>query len=197
VEVDLCGHATLASAHVLWEEGRAPREEEVTFHTKSGILRAAFRGGAIELDFPATPAREMEAPPGLAEALGAETRWVGRNEADYLVELADEAAVRGVRPDFRKLQAARGVMVTARSESPGIDFVSRFFAPAAGVDEDPVTGSAHCTLGPFWAARLGRRELTGYQASARGGTVRVVVGEERVTLRGTAITMLRAELVGA
>ena len=197
VEVDLCGHATLASAHVLWEEERAPRSETLRFRTRSGLLAAAFREGRIELDFPATPAEASAIPGRLAQALGAEPRWTGRTRFDLLVELDSEATVRGLRPDFRALPEARGVIVTARAASgaEGYDFVSRFFAPCAGIDEDPVTGSAHCALAPYWAERLGKTEMTGFQASARGGFVRVRAAGERVILGGAAVTVLRGELV--
>ncbi len=202
VEMDLCGHATLASAHVLWEEGIASPEEPLTFRTRSGDLSAARRGDSIELDFPAEPALPRDAPAGVLEALGiAATAFSGVNRMDLLLLLDSEAAVRGLRPDFRALAAAsgksRGVIVTARSEAPAFDFVSRFFAPAVGIDEDPVTGSAHCCLGPFWAGRLHKTELIGYQASRRGGVVQVRVGDGRVALGGRAVTILRGELAGA
>jgi len=197
VEVDLCGHATLASAHVLFSERHLPATGVARFHTRSGVLTAARRDEWIELDFPATPAPPAPAPPGLAAALGAEPRFVGLGKFDYLVLLDDEATVRRLTPDHRGLRAlgVRGVIVTALAQGPGFDFVSRFFAPGAGIDEDPVTGSAHCTLGPFWSARLGRTELTGFQASARGGVVRVRVSGERVRLGGQAVTVARGELL--
>jgi PhzF family phenazine biosynthesis protein len=197
VEVDLCGHATLASAHILWEQGRLPSNEPARFLTRSGLLTAERRGAAIELDFPAKPAEACPAPDGLAEALGAAPRFVGRSQFDYLVELESEAAVRAVKPDFVRLAAlpVRGVIVTAASAAPAFDFVSRFFAPAAGVNEDPVTGSAHCCLAPFWRERLGKDEMTAYQASARGGVVGVRVIGTRVQLRGQAITVVRGELL--
>jgi PhzF family phenazine biosynthesis protein len=202
VEVDLCGHATLASAHALWEAGLAETGAPLRFATKSGALGAVSRGREIALDFPAEPASAAPPPAGLLEALGASAaRFTGRNRLDYLVELESEAAIRALRPDFAALtaatQPARGVIVTARGGSPEADFVSRYFAPAAGIDEDPVTGSAHCCLGPYWAGRLGKKELTGYQASARGGTVGVHVGESgRVALIGRAVTVSRGELIG-
>jgi PhzF family phenazine biosynthesis protein len=198
VEVDLCGHATLASAHLLWEEGRLEPEEQARFHTRSGLLTADQRGDWIEMDFPAEPEQPVTPPDLLVQALGAPPRYTGMNRFDYLVELDSEAAVRSVQPDLRLLAAlpARGVIVTARAEPAGFDFVSRFFAPAAGIDEDPVTGSAHCCLGPYWGARLDKDELTAYQASARGGVVRVRLGGTRVYLGGQAVTVLRGELVG-
>jgi PhzF family phenazine biosynthesis protein len=200
VEVQLCGHATLASAHVLWSEGLAEAGRELRFDTASGPLAARRDAdGAIWLDFPTTPAGPVDPPAGLLEALGAgPARWVGLGRFDYLVELEDEAAVRGLAPDVRGLKGlgVRGVIVTAAAGGPGgYDFVSRFFAPGAGIDEDPVTGSAHCALGPFWAERLGRARLTGFQASARGGLVQVRPEGDRVLLGGQAVTVLRGQLV--
>ena len=197
VEVELCGHATLASAHVLWETGRLPAGETARFHTLSGLLTAQRTGEWIELDFPARAAEETTAPEGLAEAAGAEPCFVGKSRYDYLLELASEGAVRSADPDFRRLAAlkVRGVIITARASEGPYDVVSRFFAPGSGVDEDPVTGSAHCTLGPFWASRLGKRELLAYQASARGGVVRVRVEEDRVKLGGQAVTVLQGRLL--
>jgi predicted PhzF superfamily epimerase YddE/YHI9 len=196
VEVALCGHATLAAAHVLWQEGQAAGDE-IRFSTRSGILKAARRGGDIELDFPLKPEEAADAPPGLLEAVGAWPRYVGRNQFDYLVEVESEAVLRATAPNFRALAAvpARGVILTSRSADPRFDFVSRFFAPTAGIDEDPVTGSAHCCLGPFWAKRLGKTEFTAYQASARGGVVKVRVVEDRAFLGGQAVTVARGELL--
>jgi PhzF family phenazine biosynthesis protein len=199
VEVALCGHATLASAHVLWEDGHLPPGRQARFHTKSGLLTGDRAGEWIELDFPAKREEPAPAPAGLAEALGAAPKYIGRNQFDYLVEVDGEATVRGLKPDHGALAAlpVRGVIVTARADSPGYDFVSRFFAPGSGVAEDPVTGSAHCALGPFWQSRLGKRELVAYQASPRGGVVRVRVAGERVMLGGKAVTVLRGELLSA
>ncbi len=196
VEVDLCGHATLASAHVLWEEGQLKPGVQARFQTKSGLLTADRREGSIVLDFPATPEQRTETPAGLFEALGARGEYVGKSAFDYLVEVDSEATVRALRPDFGALGAipARGIIVTARATSPGFDFISRFFAPAAGINEDPVTGSAHCTLGPFWSARLGKTSFVAYQASPRGGVVEVEVAGDRVLLGGRAVTVLRGEL---
>jgi PhzF family phenazine biosynthesis protein len=199
VEVDLCGHATLASAHVLWEQGMAKPGTTIAFHTRSGLLSAAARGGMIELDFPAEPATAGPAPAELLAALSVtEARSTGRNRLDYLIEVDNEATVRSLVPDFRAIAAAcgsgRGVIVTAKSASPEHDFVSRYFAPAAGIDEDPVTGSTHCCLGPFWGDKLGKTELSGFQASSRGGTVRVRLAGERVFLGGHAVTVARGEL---
>ena len=196
VEVDLCGHATLASAHVLWEEDHVPPNAATVFHTLSGRLSAVLRDGWIEMDFPAEPDEPAPAPDGLTEALGAEATYVGRNRLDYLLEVDTEATVRHLAPDFRGLQEieARGVIVTARADADGFDFVSRFFAPYAGIDEDPVTGSAHRCLGPYWQRRLGRDAFTAWQASERGGLVEVEVRGERVALSGQAVTVLRGEL---
>lgn len=196
VEVDLCGHATLASAHVLWEERLAARGAELRFETRSGELRATSRDDWIELDFPAEPAETADPPRGLIEALGVAPRYVGRNRFDYLVEVDSEAELRAAAPDMAALRriGGRGVIVTSRAAGGEFDFLSRFFAPAAGIDEDPVTGSAHCCLGPYWRSRLGRNPLTGYQASARGGVVRVRVAGERVQLGGQAVTVFRTTL---
>ena len=197
VEVDLCGHATLASAHVLWEAGHLAPDAPAVFHTRSGRLSAVPRDGWIEMDFPAEPDNAAPAPEGLADALGTEPTYVGRNRFDYLVEVDNEATVRRLAPDFRRLGQieSRGVIVTARAETDGFDFVSRFFGPRAGVDEDPVTGSAHCCLGPYWQRRLGRDAFTAWQASERGGLVKVEVRGERVALSGQAVTVLRGELL--
>jgi PhzF family phenazine biosynthesis protein len=198
VEVALCGHATLASAHVLWERGLLAEDEAARFHTRSGLLGAARApGGLIELDFPARRTEPTATPEGLAQALGAtELLHVGRYADDEIVEVASEEVVRGLTPDFARLARVpvRGVTVTARASSPGYDFVSRFFAPAVGIDEDPVTGSAHCALAPFWSERLGKAEMVGYQASARGGVVRVRLAGSRVALGGRALTVLDGEL---
>ena len=196
VEVALCGHATLASAHVLWEEGHLPSGEQARFHTQSGLLTASRAGEWIELDFPAVVEEPAALPPGLEEALGVKAGYVGRNRFDYLVELESEEVVRGVKPDFGVLRRlpVRGIMVTSRSASTEYDFVSRYFAPGSGIDEDPATGSAHCCLGPFWGKRLGKTELIAYQASARGGVVGVSLKGGRVRLRGQAVTVLAGEL---
>ena len=197
VEVDLCGHATLAAAHVLWEDGHQPPGAPAVFHTRSGRLSAVRREGWIEMDFPAEPAEPAPAPEGLADALGVELVHVGRNRFDYLVEVDSEATVRRLAPDIRGLGVlpVRGIIVTARAETGEFDFVSRFFAPRAGVDEDPVTGSAHCCLGPYWRRRLGRDAFTAWQASARVGVVKVAVAGDRVLLSGQAVTVLRGELL--
>lgn len=197
VEIDLCGHATLASAHVLWEEGHLTPNTQARFHTRSGLLTADRNGSWIELDFPATPAAPASPPPGLIEALGAKPTFVGRSRFDYLVELENEAAVRRLTPDLGALSRveARGVIVTSRADANSeYDFVSRFFAPQSGVPEDPVTGSAHCALMPYWSAKLGKKELVAYQASSRGGVLRLRLNGDRVKLGGQAVTVLRGEL---
>ena len=195
-EVDLCGHATLASAHALWEMGHLEPHEQARFHTRSGLLTAQRKGTWIELDFPAEPPEPVPAPPGLAEALGATVRYVGKNRFDYLVEVDSEDTVRSMRPDLQTLETipSRGFIVTSVAASPEHDFVSRFFAPSVGINEDPVTGSAHCCLGPFWGDRLGKSEMVGYQASERGGLVRVRLRGERVRLSGQAVTVMTGEI---
>jgi PhzF family phenazine biosynthesis protein len=197
VEVDLCGHATLASAHILWEVGLLDPGEEARFLSRSGQLTARGSAGEIELDFPATPSERATAPTGLCEALGVTPRYVGLSRFDYLVEVGSEEEVRAVAPDFAELRTlgVRGVIVTAVASTPGVDFVSRFFAPGAGIDEDPVTGSAHCCLAPFWGERLDKREMNALQVSARGGRLRVRLYGPRVLLIGRAVTVLRGELV--
>lgn len=195
-EVRLCGHATLASALVLWETGVLGAEEPAHFETLSGMLTCVREQDWIAMDFPAARCVPTAPLPGLAAAIGAEPVFCGTDGADLLVELRDESEVRGLRPDLRQIARMpfRGVIVTSRSDQPKFDFISRFFAPAVGVDEDPVTGSAHCTLGPHWAAKLGVANLTAFQASARGGVVKVEVREDRVVLRGQALIVGQVEL---
>ncbi|MEA2164498.1 MAG: hypothetical protein QOK37_2625 [Thermoanaerobaculia bacterium] len=197
VEVDLCGHATLASAHAIWSENISNSPVQ-RFHTKSGLLTAARDGDFIELDFPAKRDEQIAAPAGLLDALGvSHATYVGRNQFDYIVELPSEHDVRALRPDHAVLRQlpVRGVIVTSRADKGEYDFVSRFFAPAVGIDEDPVTGSAHCCLTPYWAERLGKNEMNGWQASPRGGAVRVRLDGDRVKLAGKAVTVFRAELL--
>lgn len=197
VEIDLCGHATLASAHVLWEQGHLPSGEQARFHTKSGLLTAERRGEWIELNFPAKPEEPVVGMPDLREALGVPPVYIGMSEFDCLVEVESETVVRELGPNIAQLATipVRGIIVTSRASTPGYDFVSRFFAPRVGIPEDPVTGSAHCVLAPFWSKRLSREDLIGYQASARGGTVRVRLDDKRVWLGGQAVTVVRGELV--
>ena len=197
VEVALCGHATLASAHVLWEIGQLAPSATARFFTESGLLTAERNGSVIELNFPAKIAVPTEPPAGLAEAVGVKPLAVCRSEFDYLIEVDSAATLRAMKPDFSRLGElpVRGVIVTARSDQTEFDFVSRFFAPASGVNEDPVTGSAHCTLGPFWQERLNKSDFRAYQASERGGVVKVRVAGDRVFLGGSAVTVLRGELL--
>lgn len=195
-EVRLCGHATLATAHVLWEEGRLSLREKARFSTLSGELTATPIGRQIELDLPARPPSEAEAPEGLLDALGVESTWVGRDTDDYVVVLENEAAVQACMPDFRALRQVetRGVMITAPAGEADIDFVSRFFAPRFDIDEDPATGSAHCCMTALWSERLGKHTLRARQLSARGATFDLALAGDRVKLRGTCVTMLRGTL---
>jgi PhzF family phenazine biosynthesis protein len=190
-EVDLCGHATLASAHCLFRDSV---EGPIRFSTRSGVLTVSQSGDALTMNFPARPAVPIDAPEGLAEALGVEPVWIGRGATrDLLCEVADEAAVRRLTPDSSALARidARGVIVTAAAASGNdYDFVSRFFAPREGIAEDPVTGSAHTVLGPYWAQRLGSTMLTGFQASPRGGRIGIEVLGDRVILSGRAVLII-------
>ena len=197
VEVPLCGHATLASAHVLWEQGRVAREQTITLHSQSGVLAARREADWICLDFPALPVEEATIPAGVAEAFHCAPLHSAKSQQDtYLLELDSERAVRELQPDYAQLGGTtpEACIVTARSASGACDFVSRFFAPRLGIDEDPVTGAAHCSLGPYWAKRLGKNELVGHQVSRRGGVVKVRVHGERVDLLGQAVTVIRGEL---
>ena len=192
-EVDLCGHATLATAHIIWESQLVGPEEEIFFETRSGILTAKRKDDWIELNFPAKAPSPCDMPAGLAESLGIQPISSHRNEFDYLLECATADEVRNVKPDFKALSKVecRGVMVTAPSDLPDQDYICRFFAPAVGVDEDPVTGSAHCCLAPYWSGKLGKMKLRGYQASERGGIVETELLGDRVLLRGKAITVVQ------
>lgn len=198
VEVDLCGHATLASAHILWSEGLTDAEELV-FSTSSGDLFARKTSDLIQLNFPSAPVSAADAPEGMLEALGAKATFVGANQNDNLVEVATREELLALTPDFAALGKApvRGVVVTASGAGGEYDFLSRFFAPAYGIDEDPVTGAAHCITGPYWSEKLGKHELHAYQASARGGEVFVTIAGDRTKLAGHAITVLRGELSSA
>ncbi len=197
VEVELCGHATLASAHILWEQGFLATDRPARFFTKSGLLSAVRKNSWIELNFPAEPEKQAGFPEDVFKAFGANARYVGKNRFDFLLEFESAETVRKMAPNFSLLSelSGRGFIVTSRYDTDQYDFISRFFAPAAGVNEDPVTGSAHCCLGPYWANKLGKNELTGYQASARGGVVKVRVGDDRVYLGGQAVTVMRATLL--
>ncbi len=197
IEVELCGHATLASAHALWGERVVASNEPIRFLTKSGVLTCTHRRDFIQLDFPATPISPAELSEELCLALGVTPSFVGRSKYDKLVLVESEQMLRSLQPDFSRLRQIpmRGVAVTSASDDPRFDFVSRYFAPGAGIDEDPVTGSAHCSLGPFWSERLGKTEMTAFQASARGGIVHVRVSADRVFLGGQAVTVFRGVLL--
>ncbi len=197
IEVDLCGHATLASAHILWETGLLAPDQEARFYTRSGLLTAVRQDNWIQLDFPSEPEDEIDAPEKLSDALGISPDYVGKNRFDYLIEIESEASIRNLTPNFTVLRTidSRGFIVTSVADSPEFDFVSRFFAPSFGINEDPVTGSAHCCLGPFWQKKLGKNEFTAYQASARGGIIKVHVAGERVLLAGQAFTVMRGTLI--
>ena len=200
VEMDLCGHATLASSHFLWESGQLPLTETIRFHTRSGLLTATRAGDWIELDFPSRPQQEIALPTDLLATLGiaAESvKYAGYDDNNYLIEVESAEIVRQLQPDMPALKklANHGVIVTAQSDQPEYDCISRFFAPAIGIDEDPVTGGAHCYLAPYWGGRLGKTELTAYQASPRGGVLRLTTRGSRVGLGGQAITVLRGELL--
>jgi len=194
-EVDLCGHATLASAHLLWEEGLTD-EAEIRFHTRRELLKAKKHGMWIELNFPLEPEEETDAPELLSESLGVPFKYVGKNRLDYIVEAEDERTVAELQPDFGMVKnvTTRGVIVTARADDGDTDFVSRCFFPAVGINEDPVTGSAHCCLGPYWAEKLGKTQLTARQISERGGELRLKVTGERVLIYGQAVTVIKGEL---
>jgi PhzF family phenazine biosynthesis protein len=196
LEVNLCGHATLATAHVLWESGRLGHVAQARFQTRSGLLTVNRRGGWMEMDLPALPESPSEPPSDLTAALGVAPLYVGRSGFGYLLEVDSEATVRALQPDFRAVSRwpVGGVIVTARSSLPDFDFVSRVFAPAHGVNEDPVCGSAHCCLAPYWAARLGKSDMLGHQVSSRGGILRVRPSGDRVVVGGQAVTVLVSEL---
>lgn len=196
-EVALCGHATLASAHILWEEGYLLRDQVACFQTLSGMLVARKKGDWIEMDFPAKPIEGIGPNHDLEAALGVQAITMGKNQFDYLAEVEDEEIVRTLKPDIARIKElpVRGVIVTARAHTGEYDFVSRFFAPAVGVNEDPVTGSAHCCLGPFWQGKTGKNDFLAYQASPRGGILKVCVQEDRVLLSGQAVTIFRTELI--
>ncbi len=197
VEVDLCGHATLASAHVLWDEDLLDRDVPARFHTRSGVLTCTLKPDRIEMDFPARPTSEADAPRELIEALGVHPVSAGHSQVGWVIELASEQDVRDARPDFARLREIPDgwTCITAVATTPGFDFVSRYFAPQAGIDEDPVTGSAHCALADHWSKRSGRSDFRAYQCSARGGVVFVRLEGDRVRLGGQAVTVLRGELL--
>ena len=196
-EVDLCGHATLAATQALYELGYVTDNKPITFFTKSGALTATKTKDMIELNFPIEPAEPTDTPPPyLLEALGVNATFVGKNRFDYLIEVATVNEVKNLDPDFNQLKKLklRGVMVTAKSNSQQCDFVSRFFAPGAGINEDPVTGSAHCCLGPYWATKLGKTKLVAHQISQRKGELFLQLSDNRIFIRGHAVTVLQGEL---
>lgn len=197
VEVDLCGHATLASAHILWEEDYLDSDQVAQFYTRSGLLSASRNGDIIELNFPSEIQKEAQIPDGLKEGLGINPIYIGKNRFDYLVQVENDKQVRDLEPNFELLKKvpSRGIIVTSSCDLSEYDFVSRFFAPGSGIDEDPVTGSAHCCLGPFWAKKFGKLQLKGLQVSKRGGVVHVSVNGDRVILGGNAVTVFRGEIV--
>lgn len=197
IEVDLCGHATLATAHALWSSGLASQNEPLRFRTRSGLLTCTRNGEFIEMNFPATPASSVEPPDLLVEALGARPSFVGKSRFDLLAVFDSAEVVRSLKPDFGKLGQipVRGVIVTAPSDESQFDFISRFFAPSIGVNEDPVCGSAHCCLTPYWAERLDKTGLMAHQVSARGGVLRLRLEGGRVILGGQAVTVWRGELL--
>lgn len=198
-EVALCGHATLATSHILWSEGYLGEDQPAVFETLSGRLKALrLPDGWIQLDFPATAPEPIDPDDGLLAALGlVDAEYVGRSRHDKVVVVNDASTVRALKPDITALARvpARGVIVTAPGDEPDLDFVSRFFGPNVGVNEDPVTGSAHCCLTPYWAQRLGKRRMRAYQASTRGGYLKVEIARDRVRLEGQAVTVFRGELV--
>jgi PhzF family phenazine biosynthesis protein len=196
VEVDLCGHATLASSHILWQTDRRQLNEPIRFITKSGELIAAKKGNVIQLDFPVIEQNGIIPPPELEKALGAKPVYCGMTQWNYLIEFENEDIIKNMQPDFALLQSlpSWGTIVTAEGSSNGFDFVSRFFAPEKGIPEDPVTGSAHCALGPYWMKKLGKNTFNAYQASERGGVVGVRVENGRVYLTGEAVTVIEGSI---
>lgn len=197
MEVDLCGHATLAGAHILWEQNIINNKSIISFNTNSGILSIKKAKDRIVMDFPSEDAVETECPEEIIRSLNIKPLFSGKNRFDYIVEVGSEELVRTIKPDFGILAElnTRGIIVTSDSESRDYDFVSRFFAPNAGIPEDPVTGSAHCCLGPYWSRKLNKTKLTGYQASERSGTVYVDIKEGRVFLGGNAVTFSSGKLI--
>jgi PhzF family phenazine biosynthesis protein len=196
-EVDLCGHATLATAHVLWQKGICKTDEPINFHTRSGVLSAEYYKGEIGLNFPAIGQKQIDYPKELIDSIGgAKPKYVGMTKWNYLIELEDENTVRRVTPKYDIMLSLPGwgTIITAGASMEGYDFVSRFFAPEKGVPEDPVTGMAHCTLGPYWQKKLGKDKFKAYQASERGGTVGVSVVGDRVLLTGRAVSVLEGEI---
>lgn len=195
-EIPICGHGTLTSAHILWETGYLRTEDPASFSTQSGVLTACMKDGWIQLDFQSAPDQQISFPDKLINALGVVPTYVGKNQLDYIVEVESDDVVRNLTPDIDAIAQlpVRGVIVTSRSNSDKFDFVSRFFSPAQGIIEDAVTGSAHCCLGPYWKRRMNKDEFVAYQASARGGVIKVKNSNDRVLLSGKAVTILKGEL---
>lgn len=197
LEVDLCGHATLAAAHILWEKGFLNKDEKAKFYTKSGLLTCKKDNEFIEMNFPSEPEVKVDIPEYLAEALNINPLYVGKNRFDYLVQIESEEGLRKLKPNFNLLEKidCRGIIVTSSSKTDKYDFVSRFFAPKAGINEDPVTGSAHCCLVPFWHKITGKTEFNAYQASKRGGEISLKLVDNRVMLKGKAITVIEGAIL--
>ncbi|WP_416150179.1 PhzF family phenazine biosynthesis protein [Salipaludibacillus sp. HK11] len=189
MEIPICGHGTLASSFFLWEKGYVKKEKNIAFHTKSGVLKSQLIDNWVKLEFPSILEEKIIAPDLLINALGVEPTYVGKNQFDYLVELKSEDIVRNLIPNINLIAQlpVRGVIVTSHSNSNDFDFVSRFFSPAQGLNEDYVTGSAHCCLGPYWKSRLQKSEFTAYQASDRGGIIKVKLIDDKVLLSGKAV----------
>ena len=200
-EVSLCGHATLASAHVIWEEKLEPETKSIVFHTKSGVLRARMAGKIVEMDFPARDIQKVDNNEELNLSLGISPVFTGKysiGDGDlYLLEVESDGIIRNIRPNYQRIlsSTARAVIVTSVSSEKNYDFISRFFAPAVGINEDPVTGSAHCYLTPYWGAKLGKNDLVGYQASERTGVIQCKWMGDRVSIGGEAVTVLKGELL--
>ena len=196
-EVNLCGHATLASARVLFELHPGLRVHPLHFHTLSGLLKARWVDDRVEMDFPVMQPEPMDIPMGIETILGVGVVQGVRSDDYYLLEVESEQAIREAKPDFQNLSESEipEVMITAMSDNPAFDFVSRFFAPRLGIDEDPVTGSAHCLLAPYWSEKLGKKSFKAYQASSRGGILHVELRGERVLISGSAQIILSADLL--
>jgi len=194
-EEELCGHATLSSAHILWETGELDHSDEAIFYTRSGRLTAKKDGEYIVLDFPMEEDTQVATPKLIELSLGVPILYTGKNRMDYIVEVEDEEVVRNLQPDFDILAGleARGLIITSRSTDKRYDFVSRFFSPGSDIHEDPVTGSAHCCLAPFWEKRLGKKKFVAYQSSKRGGLLKVTTSGNRVNIAGKAVTVFCAE----
>ena len=196
-EVDLCGHATLAAAHVLFETAVLSPTEFARFQTRSGLLTVKRQQDVLVMDFPAEPPKQFPVTPLIHRAFGVNPVYVGQNRMDMMLHVSDPDTVTEFNPDFYELAEfpVRGIILTSHSDDPRFDFISRFFAPRVGINEDPVTGSAHCCLGPYWAEILGKKELLGYQASMRGGEVSMIVSPSSVLIGGHAVTVMHGELV--